>query len=266
VTSSSNNAIGALLHDPRHDFALKDLGPLHFFLGIEVKQTHDGLRLTQEKYAADILTKVGMIHCTSSPTPLSSSESLSLVQGDPLGPDDSTQYRSIVGALQYLTLTRPDISFSVNKFCQFLHAPTTSHWTAVKRILRYIKGTLKTGLTSRRSSSVLLSTFSYADWTGCPNDRKSSGGFSVFFGPNLISWSARKQATVSRSITEAEYKVVAGLKHYLRSLELNLGISHVYGVIIWVLNICQLTLFFILGQNILRLTFTLFMKELQTNH
>jgi histone deacetylase 1/2 len=192
VTSSSDKAISALLHDLRHDFALKDLGPLHFFLGIEVKQTHDGLRLTQEKYAADILTKVGMLQCTSSPTPLSSSESLSLIQGDPLGPDDSTQYRSIVGALQYLTLTRPDISFSVNKVCQFLHAPTTSHWTAVKRILRYIKGTLKTGLTFRRSSSVLLSAFLDADWVGCPDDRKSTGGFAVFFGSNLISWSARK--------------------------------------------------------------------------
>ncbi|KAK1629341.1 hypothetical protein QYE76_003656 [Lolium multiflorum] len=127
VTSSSDKAIGALLRDLRDDFALKDLGPLHFFLGIEVKQTYNGLRLTQEKYAADILTKVGMIQCAPSPTPLCSSEPLSLVQGNPLGPDDSTRYRSIVGVLQYLTLTGPDISFSVNKVCQFLHAPTTSH-------------------------------------------------------------------------------------------------------------------------------------------
>ncbi|XP_071685423.1 uncharacterized protein [Lolium perenne] len=209
VTSSSDKAIGALLHDLRDDFALKDLGPLHFFLGIEVKQTYDGLRLTQEKYAADILTKVGMLQCTTAPTPLSSSETLSLVQGDPLGPEDSTQYRSIVGALQYLTLTRPDISFSVNKVCQFLHAPTTSHWSAVKRILRYIRGTLKVGLTFRRSSSLLLSAFSDADWAGCPDDRKSTGGFAVFVGPNLVSWSARKQATVSRSSTEAEYKAIA---------------------------------------------------------
>jgi histone deacetylase 1/2 len=209
VTSSSDKAIGALLHDLRNDFALKDLGPLHFFLGIEVKQTYDGLRLTQEKYAADILTKVGMLQCTTAPTPLSSSETLSLVQGDPLGPEDSTQYRSIVGALQYLTLTRPDISFSVNKVCQFLHAPTTSHWSAVKRILRYIRGTLKVGLTFRRSSSLLLSAFSDADWAGCPDDRKSTGGFAVFVGPNLVSWSARKQATVSRSSTEAEYKAIA---------------------------------------------------------
>jgi histone deacetylase 1/2 len=150
-----------------------------------------------------------MLQCTTAPTPLSSSETLSLVQGDPLGPEDSTQYRSIVGALQYLTLTRPDISFSVNKVCQFLHAPTTSHWSAVKRILRYIRGTLKVGLTFRRSSSLLLSAFSDADWAGCPDYRKSTGGFAVFVGPNLISWSARKQATVSRSSTEAEYKAIA---------------------------------------------------------
>jgi histone deacetylase 1/2 len=163
VTSSSDKAIGTLLHDLRDDFALKDLGPLHFFLGIEVKQTYDGLRLTQEKYAADLLTKVGMIQCASSPTPLSSNEPLSLLQGNLLGPDDSTRYRSIVGALQYLTLTRPDISFSVNKVCQFLHAPTTIHWTIVKRILRYIKGTLKLGLSFKRSSSSLLSAFSDAD-------------------------------------------------------------------------------------------------------
>jgi histone deacetylase 1/2 len=77
-----------------------------------------------------------------------------LVDGSPLGPEDSTPpYRSIVGGLQYLIVTRSDISFSFNKFCQFLHAPTTTHWSAVKRILRYIKGTLQVGLTFKRSSS-----------------------------------------------------------------------------------------------------------------
>jgi histone deacetylase 1/2 len=209
VTSSSDKAISALLHDLNDDFALKDLGDLHYFLGIEVTKTRNGLLLTQEKYASDLLTKVGMKHCTISPMPLSSVDKLSLTEGSPLGPDDSSQYRSIVGALQYLTLTRPDISFSVNKVCQYLHAPTTAHWTAVKRILRYVQGTIRVGLTFQKSSSSLLSAFSDADWAGCLDDRRSTGGFAIFFGPNLVSWNARKQATVSRSSTEAEYKALA---------------------------------------------------------
>ena len=105
----------------------------------------------------------------------------------------------MVGALQYLTLTRPDISFAVNKVCQFLHAPTTVHMTAAKRIVRYVKSTLNVGLNFSKSSSTLISAFSDSDWAGCPDDRRSTGGFEVFVGPNLISWSARKQATVSRS-------------------------------------------------------------------
>jgi histone deacetylase 1/2 len=105
VTSSSDQAILALLQDLSAEFALKDLGDLHFFLGIEVKKTSDGLILSQEKYATDLLTRVGMEKCTTSPTPLSSTDKLSLTDGTPLGAEDSTQYRSIVGALQYLTLT-----------------------------------------------------------------------------------------------------------------------------------------------------------------
>jgi histone deacetylase 1/2 len=147
-----------------------------------------------------------MTKFTSSPTPLSSSEKLVLDEGTPLGSNDITQYRSIVGALQYLTLTRPDISFSVNKVYQFLHAPTTSYWTVAKRILRYIKGTLKVRLTFQKSSSSLLSAFSNADWAGFLDDRRSTRGFAIFFGPNLISWSACKKTIVSRSSNEAEYK------------------------------------------------------------
>ena len=108
VTSSSNEAISALFSDPNKHFAIKNLGDLHFFLGIEVKKLHDGLLLTQEKYAMDLLARVGMKNCKPAPMPLSPTEPLSLHDGVPLGPADSTQYRSIVGALQYLTLTRPE--------------------------------------------------------------------------------------------------------------------------------------------------------------
>lgn len=127
VASSGHKETSALLRDLQKEFALKDLGDAHYFLGIEVKKTYDGLLLTQERYTTDILKRVGMLTCKPTNTPISTSEKLSAYEGDPLGIEDATRYRSIVGALQYLTLTRLDISFSVNKVCRFLHAPTTSH-------------------------------------------------------------------------------------------------------------------------------------------
>jgi hypothetical protein len=132
VASSSQEATTTLLKDLQDEFALKDLGDLHYFLGIEVNKATDGIVLTQKKYASDLLKKVGMSGCKPVATPLFRSEKISVHEGTPLGPDDATNYRSVVGALQYLTLTRPDIAFSVNKVCQFLHSPTTIHWAAVK--------------------------------------------------------------------------------------------------------------------------------------
>jgi histone deacetylase 1/2 len=108
-----------------------------------------------------------MSHSKPINTPLSSTEKLSVVEGDKLGPEDSTKYRSIVGALQYLTWTRPYISFALNKVCQFLHAPTAAHWSAVKHILWYVHGSPKLGLCIRRSKSMIVSAFSNADWAGC---------------------------------------------------------------------------------------------------
>jgi histone deacetylase 1/2 len=169
----------------------------------------DGILLSQEKYISDVLKRAGMAGCKPVNTPISTTEKLSAFEGDKLGPDDSSKYRSIVGALQYVTLTRPDISFSVNKVCQYLNSPSTTHMTAVKRILRYLHYTQQVGLRIRKSRSTLVSAFSDADWAGSLEGRRSTGGFAVFLGSNLISWSARKQATVSRSSTEAEYKAVA---------------------------------------------------------
>jgi hypothetical protein len=187
VASSSQKATVGLLKSLEADFALKDLGDLHYFLGMEVKRTKDSLLINQERYATDLLKRVAMKNSKPVNTPLSSSEKIYVYEGEKLGPEDATRYRSIVGALQYLTLTRPDISFSVNKVCQFLHTPTTVHWAAVKRILRYVQGTVNLGLKFNQASSMLVSGFSDADWAGCPDDRKSTGGFAVFLGSNLIS-------------------------------------------------------------------------------
>jgi histone deacetylase 1/2 len=240
VASSSQQAIDAILVDLQADFALKDLGNLHFFLGIEVKRGHGGLTLTQERYAMDILKRSGMQSCKPVDTPLSPSEKLSIESGDKLGPDDSTKYRSMVGALQYLTLTRPDIAFAMNKVCQFLHAPTTVHWSAVKRILRYVHGIINLGLHIRRSRSMLVSAFSDADWAGCVDDRRSTGGFAVFLSDNLISWTARKQPTVSRSSTEAKYKALANATAemlWVQKLLTKLRVSHPPKALLWCDNL-----------------------------
>jgi hypothetical protein len=132
VVSSSDHAVTTLLQDLQKEFALKDLGSLHYFLGIEINSVPGGILLSQEKYVNDLLKKVGMRGCKAASIPMATSEKLSLHEGQQLGPKDSTHYRSIVGALQYLTLTRSDISFAVNKVCQFLHSSTTLHLIAVK--------------------------------------------------------------------------------------------------------------------------------------
>jgi histone deacetylase 1/2 len=213
---------------------------LHYFLGIEVSKVRDGILLTQEKYANDVLERVGMTQCKPVNSPLSTTEKLSRFKGSVLGPKDATNYRNIVGALQYLTLTRPNISFAVNKVCQFLHAPITTHWAAVKRILRNLQQSTRVGLKISKSPSLLVSAFSDADWAGRLDDRRSTGGFVVFLGTNLVSWSARKQATVSRSSTEVEYKALANATAevmWIQTLLMELGVRAPRAVKLWCDNI-----------------------------
>jgi len=136
VIINSSHAISLIISTLSNEFAVKDLGPLSFFLGIQVTRTTDGLHLHQGKYVTDLLHRTKMVGAKPLSTPCSFGGKLSKFSGGPLS--DSTKYRSVVGALQNLTLTRPDIFYSVNQFCQFLHCPTTVHLTATKHILRYL--------------------------------------------------------------------------------------------------------------------------------
>jgi histone deacetylase 1/2 len=194
VVSSSSTATDSLIHQLGASFALKDLGPLHYFLGVEVRAQGSGLLMSQQKYASDLLQRAGMLKCTPVSTPMASFDKLSATDGTLLSSEDSTHYHSIVGGLPYLTMTRPNLSFAVNKVCQYLHAPQFTHWSAVKRILCYIKATLSHGLLLKPSTTSpdLLSAFSDADWAGDSDDRRSTGGHAIFYGGNLVAWNARK--------------------------------------------------------------------------
>uniref|UniRef100_A0A2N9GFY6 Reverse transcriptase Ty1/copia-type domain-containing protein n=1 Tax=Fagus sylvatica TaxID=28930 RepID=A0A2N9GFY6_FAGSY len=167
-----------------------------------------------------------------------SSTSLNQFQGTPLS--DPSSYRSTIGSLQYLSLTCPNIAFAVNKVCQFMTNPTDLHWSAMKRILRYLKHTSHHSLFLHKDSNFTIQAFSDADWAGSLDDRRSTCGYCLFLGRNLISWSSRKQRTVSRSSTESEYRAIAHASAelvWLCSLLNELGVSSSSTPILWCDNI-----------------------------
>ena len=122
---------------------------------------------------------------------------------------DPTTYRSLAGALQYVTFTRLDITYAVQQICVHMHDPREPHLTALKCLLRYLRGTVDYGLLLHRSSSTELVVYTDADWAECSDTRRSTSGYAVFLGGNLVSWSSKRQSVVSRSSAEAEYRVVA---------------------------------------------------------
>ncbi|KAG7598911.1 Integrase catalytic core [Arabidopsis suecica] len=206
LTGNSASAIDRFIQVLSKRFSLKDMGALSYFLGLEVTRSSAGIRLNQRKYTTDILTKYHMIGAKPVPTPMASSTTLTVADGVKL--PDPTEYRAAVGSLQYLALTRPDIGFAVNRLSQFMHSPTTVHWDAVKRVLRYLAGTIEHGLWFSANTSLELSAYSDADWGGDKDDYSSTGAYIVYLGSHPISWSSKKQKGVSRSSTEAEYRAV----------------------------------------------------------
>lgn len=207
LTASSASFVDQIISSLRSEFSMTDLGSLSHFLGIHVTRSAAGMFLSQRQYCLDIIQRAAMDDCNISKTPIEAGSKLSISDGDLL--DNPTHYRSLAGALQYLTITRPDISYAVQQACLFMHAPRTSHLNLIKRIIRYIKGTLDHGTRITPTSASSLTAYSDADWAGCPDTRRSTSGFCVFFGENLISWSSKRQLTVSRSSAEAEYRAVA---------------------------------------------------------
>ncbi|GJY83348.1 ribonuclease H-like domain-containing protein [Tanacetum coccineum] len=208
LTASSDRLLQQIIASLHREFSMTDLGALNYFLGISVTRDSSGMFLSQRKYAMEILERAHMVGCNSSRTPVDTESKL----GDGGTPVvDPTLYRSLAGSLQYLTFTRPDITYAVQQVCLYMHDPREPHFSALKRILRYVQGTLDYGLQLFSSTTDSLIAYSDADWAGCPTTRRSTSGYCVFLGNNLLSWSSKRQPTLSRSSAEAEYRGVANV-------------------------------------------------------
>ncbi|KAI0499127.1 hypothetical protein KFK09_020028 [Dendrobium nobile] len=205
ITGSHQNSISTLIRKLQTAFSLKELGPISFFLGIQVLHTKSGYFLSQAQYAQDVLQAANLLNCKPSQTPIAMKPPTtvtSFLDADPI------QYRRLAGCLQYLTITRPDIAFATNMICQKMHQPSGQDFNALKRLLRYIQGTQQFGLPITRGP-LHLRSFSDSDWASNPLDRKSISGFCSFLGNSLVSWCVKKQLTVAKSSTEAEYRSLA---------------------------------------------------------
>jgi len=185
LTAFSQQLLQRIISSLQQEFAMKDLGQLHHFLGVTVETRPSGLFLHQRQYALDILERAGMTDCKPCSTPVDTQAKLSADLGDPVA--DPTDYRSLAGALQYLTFTRPDLTYVVQQVCLHMHDPRESHLAALKRLLRYVRGTVGFGLVLHRSPTSELVVYTDADWAGCPDTRRSTSGYAVFLGGNLVS-------------------------------------------------------------------------------
>ncbi|XP_019091092.1 PREDICTED: uncharacterized protein LOC109128703 [Camelina sativa] len=187
----------------------------------------------QEKYTEEILQHAYMSTCNSVHTPLP--QCLDHVFKDTKPFSEPSYFISLAGKLQYLTITRPDIQFAVNFICQRMHSPTESDFGLLKRILRYLRGTSKMGLHLYKNSPLHLVSYSDSDYAGCKDTRRSTFGFCVLLDTNIVSWSAKRQPTVSRSSTEAEYHALASTASELTwtaSVLRDLSISQSYAALL----------------------------------
>ncbi|KAJ4754029.1 Retroelement pol polyprotein-like [Rhynchospora pubera] len=207
-------------------FHMKDLGTLKYFLGIEIARGTDGVFLSQRKYALDLLAECGLLAAKPSCTPIEQNHRLAECQSEKL--KDPETYRRLIGKLIYLTITRPELSFSVHTLAQFMGEPLEAHYEAALRVMRYLKSNPGQGILLRAESELQLNAYCDSDWASCPITRRSVTGYFVMIGCSPVSWKTKKQPTVSRSSAEAEYRSMASvtceliwLKSFLSSLDID---------------------------------------------
>lgn len=188
-------------------FHMKDLGKLRYFLGLEVDRSESGIFLSQKKYALDLIKEHEMESARPLKVSLDTHVKLVADKGDLLPNPDAC--RRLIGQLIYITITRPDIAFSVQLLSQYMQSPTNVHLQAAKRLLRYLKSAPSQGILLASTCTTKLTPFCDSDWASCPDSRKSTTGFCILLGDSPISWKSKKQNVVARSSAEAEYRVMS---------------------------------------------------------
>nr|XP_027188690.1 uncharacterized protein LOC113785815 [Cicer arietinum] len=188
---------------------IKDLGSLRYFLGIEVARSPSGILLDHRKYTLKLLNDIGILATKPPSTPYDSS--LNLNYSDSPLYEDESQLMRLIGRLLYLTTTRLDIAFTVQQLSQHVSSPRQVHFKAAASIFHYLKSCPAKSLFYSTKTDLCLSGFEDSDWATCPTTQRSVTGYAVFLGTSLISWKSKKQTTVSRSSSEAEYHALASL-------------------------------------------------------
>jgi hypothetical protein len=207
IESNDSHAVSSFITMLNERFKLKDLGPLKYFLGLEIARSSTGISVCQRKYALEILEDSGLLASKPASFPMEQNLKLSRDDGTPLS--DTTSYRRLIGRLLYLTITRSDLAYSGQTLSQFMDKPRQSHLDAAHRVLRYIKHAPAQGLFFPANTEFQLKAFCDFDWAGCLDTRRSITRYCVFLRDSLISWKSKKQQTVSRSSVEAEYRSMA---------------------------------------------------------
>ncbi|XP_062109912.1 uncharacterized mitochondrial protein AtMg00810-like [Humulus lupulus] len=206
ITGNDTRGISSLKYFLHTQFHTKDFGMLKYFLGIEVTQSKQGIFLFQRKYVLELLTETGKLGEKPCSTPMSPNVHLKR-DGEPF--EVPEKYRRLVGKLNYLTVTRLDIAFSVSIVSQFMSSPTIHHWAVLEQILCYLKGAPGRGIMYADHGHTHIECFSDENWAGSKVDRRSTSGYCIVVGENFVSWKSKKQNVVSRCRAESEYRVMA---------------------------------------------------------
>ena len=242
ILSSNVETMGALKAKLEAEYEMTDLGELHYCLGVEFAR--DGraksITMSQAKYVEEVLKRFGMEDCKPIATPLDTKVKLEKLSMEEYDADASRMasvpYKSAVGSLMYaMVATRADLAFAISTVSQHMARPGWSHWMAVKRIMRYLKGTSHMRL-QLGGGHIRLMGYCDADWAGDANDRKSTTGYAFSLGEGMVSWSSKKQPTVALSTTEAEYMAASHCTReaiWLRQLLEDVGCKDVEGTLIW---------------------------------